>query len=224
MSSRRDDLFPSGSIGRVQGSLIQRIPSPTPSLTREALTAHPLLSPTPASVPVNAAAPTSDTHDASPPGTRYATYTPRHRTAPTTGTTLQSPLSVSPQQQSGGSSATNKLQLMNLKAGAQSIGLETSSVGWEILEKLIAEHDSNPEWADVWNALIDGKVPVSAHSLEIPLSHLYFKGTLILPLESGGHTDITPDFMKDHIALCESSFGDTVPIVTLSGLRGILEG
>ncbi len=171
MSSRRDDLFPSGSIGRAQGSLIQRIPSPTPSLTREALTAHPLLSPTPASAPVNAAAPTSDTNDTSPPGTRYATYTPRQRTAPTTGTTLQSSVSVSPQQQPGGSSAANKLQLMNLKAGAQSIGLETSSVGWEILEKLVAEHDNNPDWTDVWNALIAGKVHIVTHYLEIPLSH-----------------------------------------------------
>ena len=170
MSSRRDDLFPSGSIGRAQGSLIQRIPSPSPSLTREALTAHPLLSPTPASASVDAAAPTSDTQDTSPQGTRYATYTPRHRTAPTTGTTLQSSLSVSPQQQSGGSPAANKLQLMNLKAGAQSIGLETSSVGWEILEKLIAEHDNNPEWTDVWNVLIGGKVPIATDFLEIPLS------------------------------------------------------
>lgn len=89
---------------------------------------------------------------------RYATYTPRHRTAPTTGTTLQSSLPVSPQQQPGGGTAANKLQLMNLKASAQSIGLETNSVGWEILEKLVAEHDHNPEWADIWNALSVGKV------------------------------------------------------------------
>jgi hypothetical protein len=172
MSSRRDDLFPSGSIGRAQGSLIPRIPSPTPSLnTREILTAHPLLSPTPASAPGNAAAPSSDTVDASPPGARYATYTPRHRTAPTTGTTLQSSLPVSPPQQLGGSTATNKLQLMNLKAGAQSIGLETSSVGWEILEKLVSEHDSNPEWTDVWNTLITGKVFIVSHCLEVSLSH-----------------------------------------------------
>jgi hypothetical protein len=157
MSSRRDDLFPTGSIGRSQGAFIQRTPSPAPSLTRETLTAHPLLTPTPASVPVNVPLP-SDVQDTTTPGTRYATYTPRHRTAPTTGTTLQSSLSVSPQQQPGGSTAANKLQLVNLKAGAQSIGLETTSVGWEILEKLVAEHDSNPEWADIWNALSVGKV------------------------------------------------------------------
>lgn len=159
MSSRRDDLFPSGSIGRSQGLFIQRTPSPAPSLTkeRETLTAHPLLSPNPSSSAPVSAAPTSDAQDATTPGMRYATYTPRHRTAPTTGTTLQSSLSVSPQQP-GGSAAATKLQLMNLKAGAQSIGLETNSVGWEMLEKLVAEHDSNPEWADIWTALTVGKV------------------------------------------------------------------
>jgi hypothetical protein len=165
MSSRRDDLFPSGSIGRSQGSFIQRTPSPAPSLTRETLTAHPLFSPSPSSAaPVTSStAPTSDVQDASAPGTRYATYTPRHRTAPTTGTTLQSSLSVSPQQQPGGSAAATKLQLMNLKAYAQSIGLETNSLGWEILEKLVAEHDNNPEWADIWTALTFGKVLVVSH-------------------------------------------------------------
>lgn len=163
MSSRRDDLFPSGSIGRSQGLLIQRTPSPAPSLTRETLTAHPLFSPSPSSAPVpNSTAPTSDTQDASSQATRYATYTPRHRTAPTTGTTLQSSLSVSPQQQPGGSPAATQLQLMNLKAYAQSIGLESNSLGWEILEKLVAEHDNNQEWGDIWTALTIGKVLYSS--------------------------------------------------------------
>lgn len=162
MSGRRDDLFPSGSIGRSQGLFIQRAPSPAPSLTRETLTAHPLLSPNPSSAPASTA-PSSDAQDATTPGMRYATYTPRHRTAPTTGTTLQSSLSVSPQQQPGGSAAATKLQLMNLKAGAQSIGLETNSLGWEILEKLVAEHDNNPEWADIWSALTIGMVRAVSH-------------------------------------------------------------
>jgi len=52
---------------------------------------------------------------------------------------------------------------MNLKAYAQSIGLETNSLGWEILEKLVAEHDNNPEWADIWTALTIGKVLVVSH-------------------------------------------------------------
>jgi hypothetical protein len=52
---------------------------------------------------------------------------------------------------------------MNLKAGAQSIGLEANSLGWEILEKLVAEHDSNPEWSDIWTALTIGKVFAISH-------------------------------------------------------------
>jgi hypothetical protein len=52
---------------------------------------------------------------------------------------------------------------MNLKAYSQSIGLETNSLGWEILEKLVAEHDNNPEWADIWTALTIGKVLVVSH-------------------------------------------------------------
>ena len=173
MTSRRDDLFPSGSIGRSQGLFIQRTPSPAPSLTRETLTAHPLLSPSPATAPPSAA-PTTDAQDVTSPGTRYATYTPRHRTAPTTGTTLQSSLSVSPQQQPGGSAAATKLQLMNLKAGAQSIGLETNSLGWEILEKLVAEHDSNPEWSDIWTALTIGKVLAMSHCQRLSSSRIMY--------------------------------------------------
>jgi len=52
---------------------------------------------------------------------------------------------------------------MNLKAGAQSIGLETGSVGWVMLEKLVAEHDNNPEWSDIWTALTVGKVLAVFH-------------------------------------------------------------
>ena len=81
MSSQRDDLFPSGSIGRSQGLFIQRTPSPAPSLTkeRETLTAHPLLSPNPSSSAPVSTAPTMDTQDATTLGMRYVTYTPRHR-------------------------------------------------------------------------------------------------------------------------------------------------
>jgi len=63
---------------------------------------------------------------------------------------------------------------MNLKSYAQSIGLETNSLGWEILEKLVAEHDSNPEWADIWTALTIGKVlVVSISPPETILIHVY---------------------------------------------------
>ncbi|KAI0045809.1 hypothetical protein FA95DRAFT_1607404 [Auriscalpium vulgare] len=201
MAGRRDDLFLSGSLGRSSGAFIPRIPSPSPSLTRETLTAHPLLSPTPSLTAVNASAP-GDPADVTAP-TKYVPYTPKHRTSATTGTTLQSSLSVSPQQQGGG--AAGKLQLMNLKAGAQSIGLEAGSVGWEILEKLVAEHDSSPEWGEVWNTVITGKA------------------TLLLPLEQTSQ-DITLDFVKDHIAFTDGASKGQIPVVTLSGIRGALVG
>lgn len=155
MAEKRDNLFPSGSIGRIHGSQLQRASSPSPSLTREPLTAHPLLSPTPSSTAVNTTG-SAEVHGVST-APRYVPYTPRHRTAAaTTGTSLQSSVTVSPQQQNGG--ATSKLQLMNLKAGAQSVGLDTGSVGWEILEKLVGEHDHSPDWNDIWTALTTGKV------------------------------------------------------------------
>jgi len=151
MASKRD--FPAGSIPRAQ--VIQRTPSPAPSLTRESLTAHPLLSPSPSSASVSTISP-SDVQNVSAP--RYVPYTPRHRNAVVTaGTTLQSSLSVSPQH-SVATSATSKLQLMNLKAEAQTVGLDTESVGWEILEKLVGEHDHSTEWSEVWTALTTGKV------------------------------------------------------------------
>jgi hypothetical protein len=53
---------------------------------------------------------------------------------------------------------------------------------------------------------------------------IIIQATLLLPLESGGHTDLTPDFVRDHVALCESPSGDNIPLVTLSGLRGVLVG
>jgi hypothetical protein len=47
---------------------------------------------------------------------------------------------------------------MNLKAAAQHIGLDTASVGWAIVEKLIHENDHGPEWNEIWNALSGDKV------------------------------------------------------------------
>ncbi|KAI0313200.1 hypothetical protein OF83DRAFT_1065909 [Amylostereum chailletii] len=205
MAVKRESGFPASSIGRSQGARIQRTPSPSPSLTstREVLTAHPLLSPMPTPAPAAA------TNNASPdtllvPATRYVPYTPRNRTAAaTTGTTLQSSLSVSPQQ---GGDATSKLQLMNLKAYAQSVGLDTTSVGWDMLEKLVGEHDHSPEWAEIWNILTTGQV------------------TLLLPLDQPHGVTINADFVKDHIVLFAGAPGQYTEIVTMSGLRGTLEG
>ncbi|KAK0460569.1 uncharacterized protein EV420DRAFT_1267738 [Desarmillaria tabescens] len=180
MTTQRDHLFPATSIGRTQGRL-----SRTPS--NESLTAHPLLSPT------------GDSPQ------RYVPYTPRQRlpttTAMTTTNVLPSASSTSTQHQGD---ATSKLQLMNLKAAAQNIGLDTGTVGWAILEKLASETESAEEWVDVWSAVTNGKA------------------TLLLPLETATNEKITADFVKDHIILCDGPSRKDAPIVTLSGLRGVL--
>ncbi len=47
---------------------------------------------------------------------------------------------------------------------------------------------------------------------------------MLLPLESAATNEkITPDFMTDHVAICDGSSRNNAPIVTLSGLRGAIE-
>lgn len=71
---------------------------------------------------------------------------------------MQSSIQASPQQQTFHGDATSKLQLMNLKAAAQKGGLDASSTGWAILEKLGTEADHGLEWNEIWNAISVGKV------------------------------------------------------------------
>lgn len=137
--------FPATSIGRSQGQ------------ASELLTAHPLLSPS----PTTPNAPETGQRSHSPNGNapRYVPYTPRQRGAPTAATTTgmttnPSVVAAASHQQQGG--ATSKLQLMNLKAAAQNVGLDTGSVAWAILEALVASEGG--EWAEIWSALSIGKV------------------------------------------------------------------
>ncbi|KAG6918160.1 hypothetical protein DXG01_016145 [Tephrocybe rancida] len=185
----RDRLFPATSIGRTGGSRLHRVPS------NDLISAHPLLSSSQSPSP-------SPSSDSTP---RYVPYTPRQRVAAsptTTGTTIHP---SSPQQQGD---ATSRLQLVNLKAAAQNIGLDTVSVGWAILEKLVQESDHhNSEWNEIWTAVTTGKA------------------TLLLPLEPSLSHDkdrLTPEFVKDHVVLCDGPSRKNAPIMTLSGLRGTL--
>ncbi|KAJ7248176.1 hypothetical protein B0H12DRAFT_1124170 [Mycena haematopus] len=193
MGSNRDNLFPAVSIGRSQGH----------NTSSELLTAHPLLSPIPSSP--NSPDHTQRSHS---PGPRYVPYTPRQRSAPsaatTTGmTTHPSVVAAALHPQQGG--ATSKLQLMNLKAAAQNVGLDTGSVGWAILEKLVGSEGG--EWTEIWSALWVGKA------------------TLLLPLEPVANNDkITAEFVKDHVVLCDGPSRKNAHIITLSGLRGTLDG
>ncbi|KIJ65294.1 hypothetical protein HYDPIDRAFT_28009 [Hydnomerulius pinastri MD-312] len=185
MTSRRESLFPPTSIGRAHGASIVR------SGSRESLAAHPLLSPGPSGSPSQSPSPTPDSA-AHASNQKYVPYTPRQRPA-TTGSTAQPPVSASPQQPQSQGGATSKLQLMNLKAAAQGIGLDTGCLGWAMLEKISYE----------------GKFPKFA--------------SLLLPLEqSSGNEKITPELVQDHIIICDTASRDDTAVITLSGLRGQL--
>ncbi|KAF5316222.1 hypothetical protein D9619_006641 [Psilocybe cf. subviscida] len=189
MSINRESGFPSTSIGRSSGSRITQ-------QTSTAHDTHPLLAPGPASPASEASGSTSPNT-----GPKYVPYTPRQRVTPTAATTGTTVHPASPQQQGD---ATSKLQLMHLKAAAQGIGLDSGTLGWSILEKLV--NDDGEEWQEVWAAITAGKA------------------TLLLPLESAfTHEKLTPEFMKDHVVLCDSASRKHAPIVTLSGLRGTLD-
>ncbi|KAJ3511967.1 hypothetical protein NMY22_g15477 [Coprinellus aureogranulatus] len=87
---------------------------------------------------------------------------------------------------------------MHLKAAAQNIGLDTSTIGWAILEKLVAFNEGD-EWSEIWGLLTSGKA------------------TLLLPLEQQSNERLTVEFIRDHIVVLDGSF-----IVTSSGVRGLL--
>ena len=143
MASKRDHQFPSTSIGRSQGTRLHRVDS------HDSLAAHPLLTSDRPSSPL------SDQLTNGLP--RYVPYTPRQRVTPTAAT-------ASPQQQQG--DVMSKLQLINMKAAAQNLGLDTGSVGWAILEKLISEADVQaPEWAEIWAVVTSGKVCSELNSI-----------------------------------------------------------
>jgi hypothetical protein len=120
----------------------------------ESLAAHPLLSPSSTSQQQLELS-------GSPTAPRYVPYTPRTRvgapSAATTGTAAPSVAVSAPTQQHPGD-ARARLQLMNLKAATQKIGLDTNSVGWVMLEKLVGESEHNAEWTPVWDAIITSKV------------------------------------------------------------------
>lgn len=71
---------------------------------------------------------------------------------------MHSTVQASPQNHPFHGDATSKLQLMNLKAAAQTGGLDSASTGWAILEKLGTETDHGLEWNEIWGALSNSKV------------------------------------------------------------------
>lgn len=173
MTGRGSTLRPSSPAGLGQPR-VHRVPS------SESLTTHPLLSPASSSLNVSTVPPATSSVETSPdrnlsastaaatvsnaaPPPKYLPYTPRHQRVPagsaTTGTTVSSPVSVSPHQHQGGvATATSKLQLQNLKAVAQEHGLDVTSLGWAMLEEIIMGSDHSVAWSEIWNAIAVGKV------------------------------------------------------------------
>ena len=151
MTSKRENEFPATSIGRSAGIRLQ-------AAVHEA---HPLSSPKPPSPAPSESGPISGATLGNP---KYVPYTPRQRVAPTSATTatVHPP---SPQQQGD---ATSKLQLMHLKAAAQNIGLDSGTLGWSILEKLVLDCDYSEEWMEIYNAITYSKVYIYSFNIVPP--------------------------------------------------------
>ena len=144
MALNRDSNLSGASFDHTHGN--ESVPSPDP------LGAHPL-----ASMPLDA--PTLSQSVSTPP--RYIPYTPRQRQVTTTGSITHS-ISSSPSN----GEATSKLQLQRLKAAVQSLGVDSDSIGWALLEKTVAGENEGPEWDDIWNVVASGSVgPFVAQTL-----------------------------------------------------------
>jgi hypothetical protein len=145
--------FPATSISRTAGARLQT------SSTQEF---HPLGSSPPA--------PASDIagNISALQAQKYKPYTPRTRVVPATTTnTLVHPPSPTPV---AGEDATSKLQLTKAKSEAQNLGLDTSSIGWAILDKIVVESETGELWAEVWSSITSGKVCASFdRSLKVEL-------------------------------------------------------
>ena len=143
MSSKREHEFPATSIGRTSGFRLQQTVADPLSSSRP-------VSPAPSDSILGSGAALNINGNP-----KYVPYTPRQRVAPTSATTatVHPPL---PQQHQG--DATSKLQLMQLKAAAQNIGLDSGTLGWSILEKLVLDCDYSEEWVEIYSAITFSKV------------------------------------------------------------------
>ncbi|CAE6479565.1 unnamed protein product [Rhizoctonia solani] len=206
MSSSQDSNLSPVSLGKAGGARMQRTPS------HESLTTHPLLSP-----------PLGQLEQDTQPAPRYVPYTPRHRaqhsaSVPATSTSPQPTISISNstsnpsfQASTNPFGVTGRLQLQNMKAEAQAIGLGNESVGWAMLERLCSSvpypEIERSEWDEIWDLLTKSQA------------------TLLLPSEPlPGNVAITPELLRDHLALCNLANQTSSPIVTVSGVRGTLQG
>lgn len=146
------------SLGRSQGLRLQ---GSTESLTHPLLSSSLGLANDPQQVRRSIDLPVNDPL-APTPAPKYVPYTPRQRvqpSSPTTSTSVQASAasaSVPPSTVPHGG-ATGKLQLQNLKAAAQAVGLSNGSVGWAMLERFVGDA-SLGEWEQAWGLITTGKV------------------------------------------------------------------
>lgn len=63
---------------------------------------------------------------------------------------------------------------MHLKAAAQMIGLDSGTLGWAMLEKVVLDAEAGDQWSDVWNAITSGKVCFFAFLKFVSVSTTHF--------------------------------------------------
>ena len=127
---------------------------------------------------------------------KYVPYTPRQRVTPTSATTATAYPPALPQHQGD---ATSKLQLMHLKAAAQGIGLDSGTLGWSILEKLVLDCDYSDEWMEIYNVISSSKVYIFLWSSSL-IQYSLRKGDVITSLRTSLGS------RQDHGRVCERPY------------------
>ncbi|KAG8951871.1 hypothetical protein FRC04_005563 [Tulasnella sp. 424] len=183
--NKKDSSFPIASLGRSIGARLQ---GSSDSLS------HPLLSSS--SQPSATLQPAQQQQQHNRKGSdqiqdplnlgaapKYVPYTPRHRpppSSPTTSTSVQTSVTTTHGPLGG---ATGKLQIQNMKAAAQGLGLGNFSIGAAMLEHFV--EGELGKWTEAWNLITTGKASrgiVEGNQLSlrstIPTSSAFFNSLI----------------------------------------------
>ena len=179
----KEHLFPIASFSRATGKVPARESLPE----RESPLHHPLLSPVSPSPPTTTAATASSA---------YVPYTPRQQRQVASSSPLL------PETPFASTATTTTAAVAGWKTAAEALGLNSDTVGWTILHKLVETDNTGSEWDDLWATLQSGKA------------------TLLLPAEPATPQDVIgPEFVKDHLVYSTTLPAENGAFVTLSGLR-----
>jgi hypothetical protein len=77
---------------------------------------------------------------------------------------------------------------MHLKAAAQNIGLDSGTLGWSILEKLVLDCDYSDECMEIYNAIVYSKVYIFLILFLIDLKLSLRKGDIITSLGTSSYS------------------------------------